>query len=266
MTCALILARGGTGMPVSDFVQRINIGNEMSKLLLVHHRSDIDPREQPLYTVKEAASYLGIDASTLTTWFFGRRYHTVSEGQKIWNRVIVPADPELRLLSFFNLAEAHILAATRFKHEVPFPSVRDAIANIEREFPAHAQHPLLSRDFYTNGQHMFVKELQGAVDVSRRQLSLKGIMNKFIKRVIRDRHDAPFKVFPLGKNEPDDRIISIVAGVSNSRPVIDGTRIPALAIWRRYKAGEEPAFLAKDYEVALPKIKRAIEYIDKRAA
>jgi hypothetical protein len=116
----------------------------MSKLLVAQFRKDIDPREQPLYTVQEAALYLGIDAATLTTWFFGRRYSTKSEGQKYWNRVIVPANEDLRLLSFFNLAEAHILAATRYQHKVPFPAVRDAIANIKLEFPASAIHPLLS--------------------------------------------------------------------------------------------------------------------------
>jgi uncharacterized protein (DUF433 family) len=253
------------GMPVADSV-RICVEKEMSKLLVVQFRQDIDPREQPLYTVKEAASYLGVDAATLATWFFGRRYQTKSEGQKLWNRVIVPADDELRLLSFFNLAEAHILAATRYHHKVPFPAVRDAIAHVQQDFPASAAHPLLSNDFYTNGSHLFVKELQRTLDVSRQQPSFKSIMNKFIKRVVSDKHDKPFKVFPLAEDEKDDRIISIVSGVSHSRPIIEGTGIPALAVWRRYKAGEDPRFLAKDYRVRLPKIERAIDYIERRAA
>jgi uncharacterized protein (DUF433 family) len=239
---------------------------EMSKLLVVQFRQNIDPREQPLYTVKEAAYYLGVECATLATWFFGRRYHTKSEGQKLWNRVIIPADEELRLLSFFNLAEAHILAATRYQHKVPFPAVRDAIANLQRDFPASAVHPLLSNDFYTNGSHLFVKELQRTLDVSREQLSFKSIMNKFIKRVVSDKHDRPFKVFPLAEGEKDDKVISIVSGISHSRPIIEGTGIPAVAIWRRYKAGEEPEFLAKDYRVRLPKIQRAIAYIERRAA
>jgi uncharacterized protein (DUF433 family) len=238
----------------------------MSKLLMAQFHKEIDPREQPLYTVKEAASYLGIEAATLATWFFGRRYSTKSEGQKLWNRVIVPADQDLRLLSFFNLAEAHILAATRYRHKVPFPAVRDAIANVRHEFPASAAHPLLSKDFYTNGSHLFVKELERTIDVSRQQLSFKKILNKFIKRVVSDEQDKPFKVFPLAEGEPDDRIISIVSGISHSRPIIEGTGIPVITIWRRYKAGEEVAFLARDYRVKLTKIQRAIDYIERRAA
>jgi uncharacterized protein (DUF433 family) len=246
---------------------RISIRREMSKLLQVQHRQDIDDREQPLYTLKEAANYLGVDVATLTTWFFGRSYETKSEGQKFWDRVIVPADTDFRLLSFFNLAEAHILAATRYKHKVPFPAVRDAIANIQLEFPQFSKHPLLSRDFYTNGVHLFVKQIQaGPLDVSRQQMSFKAIMNKFIKRVVRDKQDNPFKVFPLAEGEPDDKIISITSGVSHSRPVIDGTGIPAVAVWKRFKAGEKPEFLARDYHVRLPKIQRAIDYIDRRAA
>src|SRR5438128_210294 len=104
------------GMPISDFVWNIADGSEMDKLLQAKYREGVDSREQPLYTVKEAAYYLGVEQQTLTTWFFGRHYDTKFEGEKFWERVIVPADPELKLLSFFNLAEAHVLAATRYDH------------------------------------------------------------------------------------------------------------------------------------------------------
>jgi len=33
---------------------------EMSKLLTVRYRTDIESREQPLYTIPEAAEYLGL--------------------------------------------------------------------------------------------------------------------------------------------------------------------------------------------------------------
>src|SRR2546425_12478746 len=108
------------GMPVSDFVQKFVAGREMDRLLKAKYRHNIDSREQPLYTVKEAAYYLGIEPQTLSNWFFGRHYSTKYQGEKFWERVIVPADPELRLLSFFNLVESHVLAATRYEHKVPF--------------------------------------------------------------------------------------------------------------------------------------------------
>jgi len=257
-------------MSASDFVQRLAAGREMDKLLKARFRREIDSREQPLYSVKEAAYYIGVDHQTLKTWFFGRHYDTKYEGEKFWDRVIVPADPDLGLLSFFNLVEAHILAATRYEHKVPFWAVRDAISNIVANNPLASRHPLLSEDFFTNGQLLFVKKIKELVNVSSEQLSLE-IMKSFIVRVVRNgtnpfKDAQPYKIYPLRPEEPKDNVISIMAGVSGSRPVIDGTRIPVMSIWKRYKAGEEEQFIAEDYEIEPAKVRRAIEYVERRAA
>ena len=256
-------------MPVSDFVQRLAAGREMDKLLKARFRRDVDSREQPLYSVKEAAYYIGVEPQTLKTWFFGRPYDTKYEGEKFWQRVIVPADPELKLLSFFNLVEAHILAATRYEHRVPFWAVRDAISNIAQSAP-NSPHPLLSDDFFTNGRLLFVKQIKEYVNITNEQLSLE-IMDSFIVRVIRNgtnpfRDKQPYKIYPLRPEEPKDNVISIMAGISGSRPIIDGTRIPVMSIWKRHRAGEDDNFIADDYEIDPAKVRRAIEYVERRAA
>src|ERR1017187_4129485 len=114
----------------------------MDKLLEAKYREGLDSREQPLYTTREAASYLGIGKPTLETWFFGRSYPTKLDPKKPWLPVFSPADPDLKLLSFFNLAEAHVLAATRYDHKVPFWAVRDAITNVIDAVPHASRHPL----------------------------------------------------------------------------------------------------------------------------
>ena len=243
----------------------------MDKLLEAKYREGLDSREQPLYTTREAASYLGIGKPTLETWFFGRSYPTKLDPKKPWLPVFSPADPDLKLLSFFNLAEAHVLAATRYDHKVPFWAVRDAITNVMDAVPHASRHPLLSDDFFTNGKLLFVKTIEEYVNVSSHQLSLE-IMEQFLVRVIKDqstnpfKDNQPFKVYPLRPGEPDDKVISIMAGVSASRPIIDGTRVPVFAIWRRVKAGEDEEFIANDYEIEPAKIRRAIDYVERRAA
>ena len=118
---------------------------------------------------------------------------------------------------------------------------------------------------------MFVKTIEEYVNVSSHQLSLE-IMESFLVRVIKDKainpykDDKPFKVYPLRPGEPADKVIAIMAGVSASRPIIDGTRIPVLSIYRRYKAGEDAEFIAKDYEIEPAKVRRAIGYVERRAA
>jgi|ERR1700722_7594263 len=233
---------------------------KMDKLLAAHYRPGIDSREQPLYTVREAAQYLGIQSMTLATWVNGRSYPTKG-GHKWWDRVIIPADSELGLLSFFNLAEAHILAATRYIHKVPFPAVRGAIENIIAEFPKASEHPLLSHDFFTDGKNLFIKSIEDTIDVSREQLSFKQIMDIYLERVVRDDEDNPFKVFPIVPGV-DDKVISIISGVSSSRPVIDGTGVQVDIIWRRYQAGDDVETLADDFDIPAEKIKRAIDYVE----
>lgn len=90
-------------MYASGIAEQVFSGKEMDKLLAARYRRGVDSREQPLYTISEAARYLGINTLTLTTWLYGRRYPTKADPKKFWEPVISPADPELRLLSFFNL-------------------------------------------------------------------------------------------------------------------------------------------------------------------
>jgi len=241
------------------------IGQEMDKLRHVKLRSGVDSREQPLYTLKEAAYYLGVKFPTLKTWFYGRHYPTAADPKTPWERVFIPADEDAELLSFNNLAEAHVLAATRYEHDVPFKSVREAIKNIAATGSHSAKHPLLSNDFLTNGYLLFVKDLYGLKNVTNEQLSLQDIMKEFVVRVITDDR-GPFKIFPLAKKEPKDRLISIRAGVCGSRPILDGTRIPVHAILRRINAGENIDFIAEDYEINPQVVERVRIYGERRAA
>jgi uncharacterized protein (DUF433 family) len=183
----------------------------------------------------------------------------------MWQPVIKPADENLRLLSFYNLAEAHVLSATRYEHEVPFWAVREAIKSIRRKYAKSRKHPLLADDFFTQGKELFVKKVNELVNLSSGQLSL-AIMDSFLVRVLRDNDRNPFKVFPLRKGENDDKVVSIVAGVASSRPIIDSTGTPVLAVWRRFKAGEDPQYIAQDFDVEISQVERAISYFERRAA
>jgi uncharacterized protein (DUF433 family) len=250
-------------MPQS-VLQCLASGKEMDKLLAAQYRDGVESREQPLYTISEAAYYLGINSQTLTTWLFGRPY-TTKAGKQRWEPVISPADPHLRLLSFYNLAEAHVLASTRYEHKVPFWAVREAIANVIASYPAASAHPLLADDFFTNGKLLFVKKINEVVNLSSQQLPLE-IMDAFLVRVLKDDKGNAFKLYPLRPGESNDRVISIVAGVSASRPIIDEAGVPVMAVWKRYEAGEDREFIANDLDLDISQVNRAIAYVEKRAA
>lgn len=226
-------------------------------------RAGVDPREQALYTPADAACYLGIHPQTLATWLWGRKYPTVG-GDKFFEPLIEVADSDNELLSFFNLAELHVLAATRYGHHLSMKSIRVAMDSVQEKYPS--KHPLISKDFKTNGRDLFIQSLTENTNLSRPgQLNFKEIMDNFLEHVIKDEHDLVKKIFPLIAGQPDDHIISITYGISSSQPVIDGAGVPAWLIHERYRDGEDVAALADDFEVPVGKIQRAIDYFEQRA-
>jgi uncharacterized protein (DUF433 family) len=239
--------------------------NDMAQILKGRFRSDVDSRDLPLYTPTDAAYYLGIHPRTLGTWIRGRSYPTVG-GMQFFNPVIEMADPENGLLSYFNLAELHVLASTRYQHHVGFPAIRSAVETISAKFP-NERHPLISEEFKTNGAELFIQKVLETENLSRpQQLNFKTIMDEFLRNVIPDDDKLIWKIYPLIAGQPDDHIISIAYGVSSSQPAIDKRGVPAWLIYDRFIAGETADDLAEDFEVPLESVQRAIRYSDRLAA
>ena len=237
---------------------------DMSRISKGQYRSDVDPRELALYTPADASCYLGINPQTLGTWLWGRSYPTVT-GERFFEPLIKPADPENKLLSFFNMAELHVLACTRYTHNVSIKAVRLAVDTVLERYPS--DHPLISRDFFTNGKDIFLHKVEENENLSTRdQLNFKVIMDRFLARVVTDENDLIKKFYPLIKGQPDDQIISITYGISSSQPVVDGFGVPVWLIHDRFTAGETPDSIAEDFSIPTAKIQRAIDYIDQRAA
>ena len=83
-------------------------GRKLGKILMFGGgRNMADRREKPIYSVQEAAGYLGIPVNTLYAWTLGRRKaHTQNE---FYAAVLEHVDRRTHQLSFFDLVEAHIL-------------------------------------------------------------------------------------------------------------------------------------------------------------
>ena len=233
-----------------------------------------DRRDVPLYTTKEVAVYLGLKPSTLHTWFFGRDY-TIRGEKRHWPKLAEPAathNPHGPVLSFFNLAESHVLSATRLNcdFKISIPGIRAAIDYLLKLEPS--PHPLISRYFETNGCDLFIRLLEQSeekiVNVSKGgQLGLKLIMDQFLKRIDRDAEGWPIKIYPMKVQGTDYRQIVIMPTVGSGRPVIEGTGVRVQAIWSRAVAGETVQDLSDDYGIEPSTIERAIKYYsDTKAA
>lgn len=272
-------------------IERALCVNYNGPLMRIDVQAYRDRRDIPKYRVNEVALYLGVRESTLRTWFFGHQ-RKIKGVVHSYDPLIKPAlhNPYGPSLSFFNLAEAHVLSAIRQKWQLEEPEVsapqavrptfgqklkrslyvqvsmqaaRAAIAYIEKESPIH---PLISQYFYTNGKELFVQVLEGelghhlTVNVSRQgQISFSSILDMYLSRVERDASGA-IRVYPMRQLDDPDKSIVILPNVASGRPVIAGTGVRVEVIWKRSQAGEAVEDLAEDYGIEPRAIKKAISY------
>ena len=218
-----------------------------------------DPRELPAYGIPEAAHYLRIPVATLRTWVCGRHYPTL-RGPQRFEPVIDLADKECYLLSFVNLIEAHVLAAIRRQHNVPFPKVRSALRYLEQHFPS--THPLADQSFETDGLDLFVEQFGQLIAISDEgQLSIRNMLKAHLRRIERDISGLAVKLYLFTRrDEPETapRVVVVDPRIAFGRPVLVGTRIPTEVIYQRFEAGESIEQLADDYGRTPSEIEEAI--------
>ncbi len=223
----------------------------------------IDSRDMPRYTMGEAAAYLGLPESTLRAWFVGTTYGTSPHIHR-FHPVLTPASRDL--LSFFDVASAHILMAFKQRHVAP-GDLRAIVASLRTEFP-NDRYPLLGKNFYMFGKSVILKTLGERLSLNKgRQLGMRRIMDKFLSRVEVDLQDMPIRFSPLrNERERGKGFIVIDPQFSSGRPVIRGTGIAAEIIAKRKKSGESVASLAKDYRVSRRAIQEAVNYFPQKQA
>jgi uncharacterized protein (DUF433 family) len=216
-----------------------------------------DVREHPRYSLDEAARYLRIPRSTLTAWTRGQNY-TLSKTGKVrrFEPLIELEDKRRGLLSFYNLAEAHILRATR-ERNVPLLNVRRALEYI-RENISPSPHPLLTQDFLISGQSMFIEHLGSTINATRYgQIAMREILSAYLDRIDRDSFGMPYQIRPM-----NTRYIAINPSFSSGQPVVKGTRIMAGVLATRKRDGDSYASLVRDYGLTKTQIEQAIvEYV-----
>lgn len=218
-----------------------------------------DVRDFPRYSISEAAFYIHVPATTLVAWTVGQDYKTSQGTHRVFHPLIEPADPKNNLLSFYNLVEGHILRATREKG-VPLRNVRKAIEYIRETIPG--PHPLLTHDFEVSGKDVFIRHLGLTICATKHgQIAMRKILEKYLKRVVRDKNNLPIQVFPI-----NTRRLAIHALVSSGKPVVKGTGIVASVLWGRQQTGEDISEIAADYGLRQREVEEAIEEYHWKAA
>jgi uncharacterized protein (DUF433 family) len=210
-------------------------------------------RNSPLYSQTEAALYLGIPLSTLRYWAIGEARKTRSV------QPIIQTPRSSSRLSFLNLIELHLLNSLRREYNIDLSKIRKSLNYVTKELSIN--RPLLHGKFETDGVDLFVDHYGALINVtSAGQQAMRDILTSSLKRIERDSHRIPVKLFPYthSKLEDSPAIISMSPALFSGRPVIDGTGISTAVIADRLKAGDSPEVLAADYNQTVKTIMEAI--------
>ena len=213
-----------------------------------------DHRALPAYTIAEAGHYLGVPVATVRSWVAGAR----PQGPLLEVPTSTPT-----LLSFFNLAELHVISAIRRGHGVRMRQLRKAIDYLRSKgVSGHdRKHPLLSRILETDGVHIFTDQYGKLTNISQSgQEAMREVIGAALKRIERDARGIPMRLFPYTRSSIQDApsIVVICPGISAGRPVIKGTGLVTQTIAERYKAGESISSLVHDYGRSHDEIEEAI--------
>jgi uncharacterized protein (DUF433 family) len=219
-----------------------------------------DIRNQPAYTVAEAARYLKVAPATLRSWVAGRDYPK-GDGTAHSNPLIRPARNPPPTLSFWNLIESHVLRSLRNEHGVSMDALRKAIR--------YAQHSLkidrllLSQELRTDAGKLLLERYGELIELSASgQMAMRRTFNDHLARVEWDQWKFPVRLFPFTTSggSATERPISIDAHVAFGRPILAQRGITTGTIAARIDAGESISDLADDYDLSANQIEEAVLY------
>lgn len=230
---------------------------------------DRDPRDVPLYSVREAASYLKIYYATLRQWIKWEVDLSQPEPRPVEPLICLP-DREAKELSFFNLVEAHLLQVLRLVSGDHRAQMKAALAKVERLL--ETPRPLTDKTFQTCGVDSLVSAFGQSAKLSRsKQLIMGTQLQHLLTRLEWDAEGKVTRLFPIlqpGAGTELDQPLMIDPRVSFGRPVMTGTGVPTSIVADLFEAGDSIEAIAEDYNCKPEQIAAAIyfESLGKQAA
>lgn len=219
-----------------------------------------DPRfTKPLYTVTEAAEYLGVPRATFDTWVRG--YVRRPAGRKpVKGDALLTSIPGGRLtVPFVGLAEGMVLAAFR-ETGIPLQRIRPALEQLEQDMGV--EHALASNHLYTDGAEVLFDYAEASGDKQLRLLTVvrsgqrvfHDIISDYLTRIEYDGGWASRLTLPTTKEQ------LLVADPERAfgQPIFIHGGARLADVIGRIEAGEEPNAVADDYGVPLTDVQAAL--------
>lgn len=200
------------------------------------------------YGTSEVAHWLRVPPRTIRNW-------VSTDG------VVAPAEPHL--LSFANVLELHVLKGMRKIHDIPMQRIRRALEHVQNKYPS--RHPLIDREFQTDGVDIFIRELGEYINVSRYgQRGFRAIVRTYLKRIGREQRTGMAESlypFVITDEATEPELISMNPRIAFGKPVIRGTAISTAVVAARFNgARQSVSELAEEYGLPEAQIEEAIRW------
>ena len=216
---------------------------------------------RPLFTVREAAGYLGVPSSTLYTWARpgGRAEPVIT---------CFPAHGKEATVPFIGFAEAYVLSAFR-RAGVPMQRIRPAVSVLAKGIGI--EHALASKRLYTDGAEVLYDyasnehddELRGLTVVRTGQRQFAEVVQDYLKRIGYGQDGWAARV-RLPTYEHAEVIVDPRRAFGMPIVTRGGARVEDLV--DRFKAGDTSADIAADFGVTEPELEDVVRVATRAAA
>jgi uncharacterized protein (DUF433 family) len=206
----------------------------------------------PLYTVAEAARFLGVPPSTVGTWAHGYRRRSPNRAEVVGEPIIASTGREGRraTIPFIGLAEGMVVSAFR-NAGVSLQHLRRAVAVLEKQMGI--RHALASSRLYTDGAVILFDYAESAGDEELAELTVVVSQQKVLSEVVREYltriEYADDWAASLVSPATDQRVVTVDPVRAFGQPIFihGGARVED--VLDRFRAGERLSAVAEDFGV-----------------
>lgn len=223
--------------------------------------------DRPLYTVSEAAAYVGVPRSTFDTWVRGYIRRPSGRRAVRGEPLLTSIGGSLYTIPFVGLAEGMVLAAFR-ETGLPLQRIRPALERLRDEH--ELDHALASEHLYTDGAEILYdyarthddKQLRLLTVVRSGQRVFHEVIDRYLQRISYRGGWAAQLVLPI----TEEKLVVVDPERAFGQPIFihGGARLKDVR--DRVLAGEDERSVAEDFSVPLPDIRAALASASAAAA
>jgi uncharacterized protein (DUF433 family) len=202
----------------------------------------------PLYTMREAAIYLGMPPRTFAHWVRGDT--ATKKGRPLITTVPPQGGSRSPTIPFLGLAEGAVVAAFRRVHRLKMPYLRRVLEVLDSDLGV--QNALASKRLYLHGGHVLwdhAKELGGPkilTEMVTKNYAFTNVVEGGLKLITYGPDEYARSVTLPATPEP---LVEADPYRASGKPITLRGAVRVVDIVDRFRAGESPSFIAKDFGI-----------------